>query len=134
MAHPAPHPAPPSGAGCRRRVAYRAARYAAALSLPGVPVRRPSKRSDASTSMSRRTITESGTEALAMPPVAGGRQAAGRQAAATKAARGRNIQNELLRGGVVARSRSREGLAEEQPQAYKDVDVVVDIEIGRAHV
>ena len=47
--------------------------------------------------------------------------------AATKAARGRNIQNELLRGGVVARSRSREGLAEEQPQAYKDVDVVVDI-------
>jgi tRNA-splicing ligase RtcB len=47
--------------------------------------------------------------------------------AATKAARGRNIQEELLRGGVVARCRSREGLAEEQPLAYKDVDVVVDI-------
>jgi tRNA-splicing ligase RtcB len=47
--------------------------------------------------------------------------------AATKAARGRDIQTELLRGGVVARSRSREGLAEEQPLAYKDVDVVVDI-------
>jgi tRNA-splicing ligase RtcB len=47
--------------------------------------------------------------------------------AATKAARGRNIQDELLRGGVIARCRSREGLAEEQPQAYKDVDVVVDV-------
>ena len=47
--------------------------------------------------------------------------------AATKAARGRNIGAELERGGVIARSRSREGLAEEQPQAYKDVDVVVDV-------
>jgi tRNA-splicing ligase RtcB len=47
--------------------------------------------------------------------------------AATKAARGRNIQDELLRGGVVARCRSREGLAEEQPLAYKDVDIVVDV-------
>jgi len=28
---------------------------------------------------------------------------------------------------VIARSRSREGLAEEQPQAYKDVDIVVDV-------
>ena len=47
--------------------------------------------------------------------------------AATKAARGRNIRDELERGGVVARCRSREGLAEEQPAAYKDVDVVVDV-------
>jgi tRNA-splicing ligase RtcB len=48
--------------------------------------------------------------------------------AATKAARGRNIQHELERDrGVIARCRSREGLAEEQPAAYKDVDVVVDI-------
>jgi tRNA-splicing ligase RtcB len=47
--------------------------------------------------------------------------------AATKAARGRNIQDELSRSGVIARCRSREGLAEEQPLAYKDVDVVVDI-------
>jgi tRNA-splicing ligase RtcB len=48
--------------------------------------------------------------------------------AATKAARGRNIRDELLEDrGVVARCRSREGLAEEQPAAYKDVDVVVDI-------
>ena len=28
---------------------------------------------------------------------------------------------------MIARSRSREGLAEEQPLAYKDVDIVVDI-------
>jgi len=42
-------------------------------------------------------------------------------------AKGRNIQEELLRGGVVARSRSRDRLAEEQPQAYKDVGIVVDV-------
>jgi tRNA-splicing ligase RtcB len=47
--------------------------------------------------------------------------------AATRASRGRDIQAELSRSGVIARCRSREGLAEEQPSAYKDVDVVVDI-------
>jgi tRNA-splicing ligase RtcB len=47
--------------------------------------------------------------------------------AATKLARGRNIVDELARAGVVARSRSREGLAEEQPAAYKDVDLVVEV-------
>ena len=46
--------------------------------------------------------------------------------AATKLAKGRNIRDELSRSGVIARSRSREGLAEEQPAAYKDVDIVVD--------
>ena len=47
--------------------------------------------------------------------------------AATKAAQGRSIAAELERAGVIARSRSREGLAEEQPAAYKDVDMVVDV-------
>jgi tRNA-splicing ligase RtcB len=47
--------------------------------------------------------------------------------AATRLAKGRNIQHELAREGVVARSRSREGLAEEQPAAYKDVDLVVEV-------
>ena len=47
--------------------------------------------------------------------------------AATRLAQGRNIQHELARAGVVARSRSREGLAEEQPAAYKDVDLVVEV-------
>lgn len=47
--------------------------------------------------------------------------------AAANAARGRRIDEELLALGVVARARSREGLAEEQPAAYKDVDIVVDV-------
>jgi len=46
--------------------------------------------------------------------------------AASREARGRNIRDELFAAGVVARARSREGLAEEQPTAYKDVDIVVD--------
>ena len=33
----------------------------------------------------------------------------------------------LAAAGVMARCESREGLAEEQPLAYKDVDVVVDV-------
>ncbi len=47
--------------------------------------------------------------------------------AAAREARGRNIQQELAEAGVVARARSRQGLAEEQPAAYKDVDLVVDV-------
>ena len=45
--------------------------------------------------------------------------------AAVKAARGRRIDQELAAQGIFARSRSREGLAEEQPEAYKDVHDVV---------
>lgn len=47
--------------------------------------------------------------------------------AAAHAARGRKIDQELLALGIIARARSREGLAEEQPAAYKDVDAVVDV-------
>jgi len=47
--------------------------------------------------------------------------------AAVKSAAGRSIAKELAKRGVVAMSRSRTGLAEEQPDAYKDVDVVVDV-------
>ncbi|MEN6664507.1 MAG: RtcB family protein [Phycisphaerae bacterium] len=39
---------------------------------------------------------------------------------------GRRIDKELAAMGVIAKSRSREGLAEEQPAAYKDVDDVVN--------
>jgi tRNA-splicing ligase RtcB len=46
--------------------------------------------------------------------------------AAIQAARGRRIDEELAAAGVVARARGRTGLAEEQPDAYKDVDAVVD--------
>jgi len=54
---------------------------------------------------------------------------AGRAMSRTKAvqdAQGRSVKRELQQAGVVARSRSKKGLAEEQPRAYKDVDVVVD--------
>ena len=47
--------------------------------------------------------------------------------AAVKAAKGRRIDRELADAGVVARARSWKGLAEEQPEAYKDVNEVVDV-------
>ncbi len=47
--------------------------------------------------------------------------------AAIEKARGRRIDRELADRGVVARSRSRTGLAEEQPAAYKDVSQVVEV-------
>lgn len=50
--------------------------------------------------------------------------------AASRLARGRDIRRELLDRGIVARARSRSGLDEEQPDAYKDVREVVDIVDG----
>jgi tRNA-splicing ligase RtcB len=47
--------------------------------------------------------------------------------AAVKAAEGRRIDQELAAEGVYVRARSRRGLAEEQPAAYKDVDAVVNV-------
>jgi tRNA-splicing ligase RtcB (3'-phosphate/5'-hydroxy nucleic acid ligase) len=47
--------------------------------------------------------------------------------AAVKAAQGRHIDRELRQRGVIAKARSWKGLAEEQPDAYKDVDLVVDV-------
>jgi tRNA-splicing ligase RtcB len=47
--------------------------------------------------------------------------------AAVKHAQGRRIDKELLQKGIVARARSWKGLAEEQPDAYKDVDQVVEV-------
>jgi tRNA-splicing ligase RtcB len=55
---------------------------------------------------------------------------AGRQmsrTAAVKHAQGRRIDKELAAKGVIARAHSWKGLAEEQPDAYKDVDLVVDV-------
>lgn len=45
---------------------------------------------------------------------------------AIKAARGRDVGREIERSGVVLRARSRETVAEEMPEAYKDVAEVVD--------
>jgi tRNA-splicing ligase RtcB len=55
---------------------------------------------------------------------------AGRMLSRTEAARrakGRQIDEELAARGVVARAHSWKGLAEEQPDAYKNVDRVVDV-------
>ncbi len=61
---------------------------------------------------------------------------AGRQlsrTAAVRQAKGRRIDQELKSRGVIARARSRRGLAEEQPEAYKNVDLVVDV-VHRANL
>jgi tRNA-splicing ligase RtcB (3'-phosphate/5'-hydroxy nucleic acid ligase) len=55
---------------------------------------------------------------------------AGRQLSRTAALRqskGRRIDEELRQQGVIARSNSWKGLAEEQPAAYKNVDLVVEV-------
>ena len=55
---------------------------------------------------------------------------AGRQlsrSAAIKRARGRSIKKELADHGIIAQARSRHGLDEEQPEAYKDVSQVVQV-------
>lgn len=46
---------------------------------------------------------------------------------AVKASAGRRIDKELEARGVIARSQTKKGLAEEQPDAYKHVDDVVDV-------
>lgn len=47
--------------------------------------------------------------------------------AAIRAAVGRHIDQELREKGIIARCRNRKSLAEEQPDAYKDVSIVVDV-------
>ena len=47
--------------------------------------------------------------------------------AATKKARGRHIDDELKGRGVIVRAHGRGTLAEEMPEAYKDVGVVVEV-------
>lgn len=46
---------------------------------------------------------------------------------AVKHAKGRRIDRELAARGVIAKAQSWRGLAEEQPDAYKDVNQVVDV-------
>ncbi len=50
--------------------------------------------------------------------------------AAVKEARGARVEEELAAMGVIAKARSRTGLAEEHPRAYKDVDDVVECVVG----
>jgi tRNA-splicing ligase RtcB len=55
--------------------------------------------------------------------------------ASVKHARGRRIDKELEDQGIIAMARSRQGLDEEQPAAYKDVNDVVNVvhEAGLSH-
>jgi tRNA-splicing ligase RtcB len=46
--------------------------------------------------------------------------------AAIRHGRGRSIEDELRRRGVTVKARNRRTLAEEMPEAYKDVTEVVD--------
>ncbi|MBI3313439.1 MAG: RtcB family protein [Candidatus Omnitrophica bacterium] len=49
------------------------------------------------------------------------------RSAALKAARGRSIEKELAEKGIVVIGRGHKGVAEEQPEAYKDVNEVVHV-------
>lgn len=49
------------------------------------------------------------------------------RAAAVRSARGRRIDEELKAKGILAKAHSVKGLLEEIPEAYKDVDVVVEV-------
>ena len=46
---------------------------------------------------------------------------------AQKLAKGRDIGRELARNGIVLRARSQQTVAEEMPEAYKNVTDVVDV-------
>jgi len=50
--------------------------------------------------------------------------------AAMKRARGRSIAEEMQQRGVIIRARQRQTLAEEMPEAYKDVGAVVAVVVG----
>ncbi|HOL21338.1 MAG TPA: RtcB family protein [bacterium] len=49
---------------------------------------------------------------------------------AIKESRNRDISDELARKGILARGVSRKGLAEEMPEAYKDIDEVIKVVEG----
>ena len=55
------------------------------------------------------------------------------RAQAKKAARGRDLEQELGKAGVIARYRGKGTFAEEMPYAYKDVADVVDV-VDRAGI
>jgi len=107
--------------GRRRRVLVH--RKGATRAFPGQPVIVPGD-------MGRYSYVLQGT-ATAMRETFGSTcHGAGRvmsRTAAVKAARGRSIGDELRARGVIARARGREALAEEMPEAYKDVKDVVEV-------
>jgi tRNA-splicing ligase RtcB len=107
--------------GRRRRLIVH--RKGATRAFPGQPVIVPGD-------MGRYSYLLVGTEAAMRETFGSTCHGAGRRmsrTAAVKAARGRRIDAELEAQGVVARATGRDALAEEMPEAYKDVREVVDV-------
>jgi tRNA-splicing ligase RtcB len=98
-------------------------RKGATRAFPGQPVIVPGD-------MGRYSFLLAGTEAAMRETFGSTCHGAGRvmsRTAAVKAARGRRIADELAARGVLARATGRDALAEEMPEAYKDVADVVDV-------
>jgi tRNA-splicing ligase RtcB len=107
--------------GVRRRLIVH--RKGATRAFPGQPVLVPGD-------MGRYSYLLVGTEAAMRETFGSTCHGAGRlmsRTAAVKAARGRRIADELRQRGVLARATGRDALAEEMPEAYKDVEDVVDV-------
>ena len=107
--------------GRRRRLLVH--RKGATRAFPGQPVIVPGD-------MGRYSFVLVGTETAMRETFGSTCHGAGRlmsRTAAVKAARGRRIVDELREAGVVARAAGHQALAEEMPEAYKDVKDVVDV-------
>jgi tRNA-splicing ligase RtcB len=107
--------------GRRRRLLVH--RKGATRAFPGQPVLVPGD-------MGRYSFVLLGTKAAMQETFGSTCHGAGRlmsRTAAVKAARGRSIARELEARGVLARATGRDALAEEMPEAYKDVKDVVDV-------
>jgi tRNA-splicing ligase RtcB (3'-phosphate/5'-hydroxy nucleic acid ligase) len=107
--------------GVRRRLIVH--RKGATRAFPGQPVLVPGD-------MGRYSYVLIGTEVAMRETFGSTCHGAGRlmsRTAAVKAARGRRIGDELRQRGVLARATGRDALAEEMPEAYKDVQDVVDV-------
>jgi len=98
-------------------------RKGATRAFPGQPVLVPGD-------MGRYSYLLIGTEQAMRETFGSTCHGAGRRlsrTAAVKTARGRRIGDELRQRGVLARATGRDALAEEMPEAYKDVQDVVDV-------
>jgi tRNA-splicing ligase RtcB len=98
-------------------------RKGATRAFPGQPVIVPGD-------MGRYSFVLVGTETAMRETFGSTCHGAGRvmsRTAAVKAARGRRIGDELRERGVVARAGGHQSLAEEMPEAYKDVKDVVEV-------
>ena len=107
--------------GVRRQLIVH--RKGATRAFPGQPVLVPGD-------MGRYSYVLVGTEVAMRETFGSTCHGAGRlmsRTAAVKAARGRRIGDELRQRGVLARATGRDALAEEMPEAYKDVEDVVDV-------